>query len=153
MASSNNDDRSNTADPRNAATDPRGAAIQEQVRADHDALEQSQRRVEASVSADVRNTPVQHQDTGADRGMGTAATDASAAAKQDQVHADHDALQESARRVRASVPADVRNTPVQAPDRNANDANTAHDNAQAARESARRVEQSVEHPEIDPKGR
>ena len=89
-------DQFRTADPDSATTDPRNAAIQEQVRADHDSLKESSRRVEASVRDD-----------------GGAATDREAAAKQDRVRADHDRLEESARRVEASVPSDVRNTPVQ----------------------------------------
>jgi hypothetical protein len=47
------------ADPRHAATDPANAARQEQVKEDHDALQESARRVESSVPADVRDTPVQ----------------------------------------------------------------------------------------------
>jgi citrate synthase len=93
-------DRGHTINPDNAATDPRAAATQEQVHADHDALQESARRVEASVPDNVRDA-------------NQAATDSAAAATQDQVKADHDALQESARRVEASVPADVRDTPVQ----------------------------------------
>ena len=83
-------------DRNEAATDPRAAAQQEQVKADHDALVDSARRVEASVPSNQQP-----------------ATDARAAAKQDQVKADHDALVDSARRVEASVPAEVRDTPVQ----------------------------------------
>jgi hypothetical protein len=103
MSNPNNpNDRANDRDLNDArpevATDARAAARQEQVKADHAALEESARRVESSV----HSTPVQE-----------AATDPAAAAKQDQMKADHDALQESARRVESSVPADVRNTPVQ----------------------------------------
>jgi hypothetical protein len=75
---------------------------QDQVKRDHDALEESRRRVESSV-----NQP---------------STDREAAAKQDQVHADHERLEESARRVAASVPQDVRDTPVQ-PAENSRDDN------------------------------
>jgi hypothetical protein len=78
--------------PDHAATDPAAAAKQDQIRADHAALQESARRIDASQQT---------------------TTDASAAAKQDQVRADHDALEESARRVKSSVSADVRNTPVQ----------------------------------------
>jgi hypothetical protein len=84
------------ANPDNAAVDPKAAAQQDQVRADHDALEESARRVESSVPDD--NRP---------------ATDRNAAAIQDQVKRDHDALEESARRIDASVPSDVRDTPIQ----------------------------------------
>lgn len=52
------DDHSHHADPDHAETDPRDAAIQEQVRADRDALEETARRVRASVPANVRDTPV-----------------------------------------------------------------------------------------------
>jgi len=129
--------------PDHAATDPRAAAQQEQVRADHDALEEQARRVEASVPGG----------TGGTADPGRAATDPEAAAVQDRVRADHDRMQESARRVEASVPADVRDTPIQAanlgtqasadtsqPVRNVD---TARENADAARESARRVQDSV----------
>jgi hypothetical protein len=81
-----------------------------------------------------------------------AATDPTAAAKQDQIKADHDRLAESARRVEASVPAGVRDTPVQPAHatsatedtaQSLRNVDAARDNADAARESARRVEQSV----------
>jgi hypothetical protein len=82
-----------------------------------------------------------------------AATDPSAAAQQNQVKADHDALQEQARRVESSVPPDVRDTPVQRANpgtdatedtgRPVRNADAARDNADAARESARRVQDSV----------
>lgn len=120
--------------PNNAATDPRAAAQQDQVKADHDALQEQARRVDASVPPD-----------------GRAATDPDAAARQDQVKADHDRMQEQTRRVEASVPSDVRDTPIQAAnlgnaanDDNVRNADHARDNADAARESARRVEESVE---------
>jgi hypothetical protein len=114
---------------------------QDEVKANRDALRDQERRVDASVSADVRNTPVQ---SGADRANtasqdqvradhdaladqarrveasvpanGDAATDPNAAATQDRVKADHDRMQESARRVEASVPADVRDTPIKRAD-------------------------------------
>jgi hypothetical protein len=89
------------ANPDKAATDPNAAAAQEQVKRDHDRLEDSARRVEASV----RNTD------------GGAATDPDAAAKQDRVREDRDRLQESARRIEASVSDEVRNTPVQRAER------------------------------------
>lgn len=158
-------------DPRNAAIDPNAAAQQSQVKADHDALEASARRVESSVPADVRDTPIQRSDasagtvsgSGASSGgstgdvrradPGQAAVDPVDAARQDQVRADHDALQESARRVEASVSSDVRNTPVQHTDaatRASEDTteatrngDAARANADAARDSARRVEQSL----------
>ncbi|MEA2488912.1 MAG: hypothetical protein QOH21_704 [Acidobacteriota bacterium] len=119
------------ADPDNAAVDPRAAAQQEQVREDHDALEESARRVESSVPSN-----------------GEAATDREAAATQDRVKADHDRMQESARRVEASVPADVRDTPVQAANLGTG-SDTAHANAEVARESARRVEDSVRDEDRD----
>ena len=108
-------------DPNNAAVDPSAAAQQNQVKADHDALQESARRVQSSVSSDVRDTPVQPAER-AQRGRSAAtehvnpdraAPDPRAAATQDQTKADHDQLEESARRVDASVPASVRNTPVQ----------------------------------------
>ena len=114
------------------ATDARAAARQEQVKADHAALEESARRVESSVGAGLSTTPV-HE----------AATDPAAAAKQDQIKADRDALQESARRVESSVPADVRNTPVQ----QANDTvrsiadSTVPDDARSLREALNAVEE------------
>ncbi|HYR29025.1 MAG TPA: hypothetical protein VEU30_11210 [Thermoanaerobaculia bacterium] len=86
----------NRSNPDNAATDPRAAAVQDQVKRDHDALEESARRVESSVSS-----------------TGGAVTDPAAAAKQDRVREDHDRLEESARRVEASVPPEVRDRPVQ----------------------------------------
>jgi hypothetical protein len=58
------------------------------------------------------------------------------------VKADHDALQDQARRVDASVPASVRDTPVEPANRDAR-IDEARENADAARDSARRVEQSV----------
>jgi hypothetical protein len=109
------------ADPDRAATDPRAAAQQEQVKADHDRLEESARRVDASTAS------------------GGVATDREAAAKQDRVKADHDALQDSARRVEASVPADVRDTPVQ-PANFTRGADEARANADAMRDSVRRVD-------------
>ncbi len=131
------------ADPNNAATDANLAARQDQVKANRDALEEQGRRVDASVSADVRDTPVQGMGdtdrTNADRqdqikadrdalqeqarrvdasipANGEAATDPDAAASQDQVKADHDRMEEASRRIQASVPADVRDTPVQPAD-------------------------------------
>ena len=165
------------ADPNHAAVDPAAAATQDQVKADHDALEASAQRVESTVSADVRDTPVHRSDaasaggnatttgtTGTTSTTGTggdvrhanpdlATVDRDAAAKQDRVKADHDVLQESARRVEASVPESVRETPVQQPDRSNSsgddDAQSIRNledsrrNADAARESARRVEEST----------
>lgn len=96
MAATSSNDRSEGSTPRAAEVDPRAAATQDQVRADHAALEESARRVQSSVPAN-----------------GEAATDRDAAAKQDQVKADHDRLEESARRVESSVPPEVRDTPVQ----------------------------------------
>lgn len=121
------------ANPDNAATDPAAAAKQDQVRADHDALQESARRVEASAPANVRDPREAATDTAAAakqdqtradhdalqesarrvEASQQTTTDASAAATQDRVKADHDALEESARRVKSSVSADVRNTPVQ----------------------------------------
>jgi hypothetical protein len=121
------------------SNDPNNAASQDQVKRDHDALEESARRVEASVpsnqqpATDSRNAAKQDQvradhDALADsaRRVESSAsqptTDPDAAAKQDRVRADHDRLEESARRVEASVPADVRNTPVQPAQANEDDA-------------------------------
>ena len=127
------------ANPDNAAVDPRAAAQQDQVRADHDALEEQARRVESSVPS-----------------SGEAATDPDAAAAQDRVKADHDRMQDQARRVEASVPAGVRDTPVQAANlsnatedtaQSRRNVDAAHDNANAARESAQRVQDSV--PDAD----
>jgi len=50
------------ANPDHAATDPRAAAQQDQVKRDHDALEESSRRVESSVPPDVRDTPIRRND-------------------------------------------------------------------------------------------
>ena len=147
------------------AVDSAAAALQDQVRADHDALQASARRVESSVSADVRDTPIQRADQGigsGDENRGSdvrntdtppAAVDADAAALQDRVKADHDVLQDSARRVAASVPAGVRDTPVQPSDNDARptedtteatrNTDAARANADAARDSARRVEEST----------
>lgn len=79
--------------------DPHAAAQQDRVKADHDAIQESARRVDASVA-----------------GTGGVSEDARAAAQQDRVRDDTEALQESARRVDASVSSDVRNTPIQQPD-------------------------------------
>ena len=139
MTSSNDDNRGgNDGDRRriDPAVDVDAAAVQDQVRADAEALRASARRVEASVPAN-----------------GEAATDPDAAAIQDQIRADHDELQESARRVEASVSAEVRNTPVQpAGDgpratedttQARRNVDAAHANAEAAREGARRVDDSL----------
>lgn len=90
-----------------------------------------------------------------------AATDSRAAAQQEQVKEDHDALQGFARRVESSVPADVRETPIQHTDLNAgagdtqnsNGADAARRNADIARDSARRVEDSVSDTETDTSNR
>ncbi|HEX7153006.1 MAG TPA: hypothetical protein VF618_16080 [Thermoanaerobaculia bacterium] len=122
--------------PDHAATDPRAAAQQDQVKADHDALAEQARRVEASVPDNVTDPR-------------RAATDPEAAATQDRVKADHDRMAESARRVEASVPADVRDTPIQAANlgtasedeaQSRRNVDSARANADAARESARRTE-------------
>jgi hypothetical protein len=148
MSSNNPNDGGRTEDvnrvnPDNAATDPRAAAQQDQVKADHDALQEQARRVEASVPGGTGGTADQRH----------AATDPDAAAAQDRVKADHDRMQESARRVEASVPADVRDTPIQAANlgnqatedigQSSRNADAARDNADASRESARRVQDSV----------
>jgi hypothetical protein len=134
-----NDNNQRHANPDNAAVDPRAAAQQDQVRADHDALEEQARRVEASVPS-----------------SGQAATDPDAAAAQDRVKADHDRMEAQTRRVEASVPSDVRDTPVQAANlgnatedtaQSRRNVDAARDNANAARESARRVEESA--PDVD----
>ena len=90
----------NTINPDNAATDVRAKAQQDQVRADHDALQESARRVEASVPSNDQP-----------------ATDPVAAARQDQVRADHDRLEESARRVDATAPNSVRRADDDRPNR------------------------------------
>lgn len=144
------------ANPHDAAVDAVAAAQQDQVKADHDALQESARRVDASVSEDVRNTPIQaahRAGSDGDLGKNVAATDAAAVAKQEQVKADHDALEESARRVEASVTSDVRNRPIQPAGESLNasdddeaasrNADQARENADAARASARRVEESA----------
>lgn len=147
MTSSNNqNDRGNTGDvrhvnPDNAATDPNAAAQQDQVKADKNALQEQARRVEASVPGNTLDP--RH-----------AATDPGAAAAQDRVKADHDQLEDSARRVEASVPAEVRDTPVQPANlgthatedtaQSTRNADAARDNAEASRQSARRVQDSVD---------
>ena len=144
MASSNhtnsdgNGSDQRRAPPDRAAVDTEAAAKQDQVHADAQALRESARRVEASLPA-----------------HGEAATDPRAAAMQDQIKADHDLLQESARRVEQSVSAEVRDTPVQPmnhPARASDDnsqairnVDAAHENAEAAREGARRVNESLAH--------
>ena len=149
------------ADPDHAAVDPRAAAKQDQVKADHDALEASARRVESSVSSDVSDTPIRHtpvrddapRTTGLNRtNREFAATDPQAAARQDQVKADHDALEASARRVKASVPSAVRDTPIQQPANLASSSETVsqsdldetRENANAARDSMSRVEEDLD---------
>ena len=122
-ANSGGDDELRRTDRRDAAVDPDAAAVQDQVRADNRALREQARRVEA-------------------------ATDPDAAAVQEQVKADHDQLEEQARRIANSVPADVRDTPVQAMNQGTGEdatearrnVDSARDNADAARESARRVD-------------
>jgi hypothetical protein len=109
--------------PDNAATDTDAAAVQDQIKADAQALRESARRVEASLPED-----------------GEAATDPNAAAIQDEVRASHDELEEQARRVEASVPAAVRDTPVQP----ANTGTTASEDTTQAR---RNVEEAHEHAE------
>ncbi len=75
------DDReTHQADPSHAATDRGAAAQQEQVKRDHDRLEESARRVESSVPSSG------------------AATDAGAAEQQDRVAGNAGALRDSARR-------------------------------------------------------
>jgi hypothetical protein len=139
MTSTNRSDRGdNGGDERRTApaVDVEGAAVQDQVKADADALRASARRVDASLPAN-----------------GEAATDPAAAAIQDQIREDHDALQEQARRVEASVSEQVRSTPVQpagseppaSEDTTAarRNSDAAHANAEAAREGARRVDDSL----------
>jgi hypothetical protein len=109
MTSSNNrNDGGSTGDvrrvnPDNAATDPNAAAQQDQVKADHDALQESARRVESSVSADVRDTPVQPAN------LGTTATDDNAQSIRnvDDARRNADAARDSARRVEQSVPEEL----------------------------------------------
>jgi hypothetical protein len=165
--SGNNRDGVRRADPNQAEVDPQAAAAQDRVKADHAALEQSARRVDSSVSSDVRETPVGQDNEGQrfdSRPAGTgndlrtspqgAEIDPAAATRQDQVRADHDAMQESARRVAASVPDSVRDNPVrQANPSGANDAATdpraaalqdqVRKDHDALQESARRVESSI----------
>lgn len=136
--SGGNDSDERRARPDRAAVDTEAAARQDQVHADAQALRESARRVDASLPAN-----------------GEAATDPRAAAMQDQIRADHDRLQESARRVDASVSPEVRDTPVQpmnhaprASDDNSQairNVDAAHENAEAAREGARRVHESLPH--------
>jgi hypothetical protein len=145
MANSNDANSGNTGDvrrhnPDNAATDPNAAAQQEQVKADHDALQAQAARVEASVPRN--NQP---------------ATDPDAAATQDRVKADHDRMQAQSARIEASVPADVRDTPIERANlgntasedtaQSTRNVDAARDNADAARESARRVQDSVPDPQ------
>lgn len=119
-----------------ATTDPAGVAVQEQVRADHDALQEQAARVAATVPASVRNTPIQSSDVAAE-------------AIQEQVKADRDALQDQADRIAATVPASVRNTPIERAVSPVEDTearrngDAAHANAEAAREGARRVQAST----------
>jgi hypothetical protein len=123
--------------------------------------------VESSVSADVRNTPIRGSDSAGPAQTSTtgrigevrranpndAATDPVDAAKQEQVRADHDALQASADRVDASLAAGVRDTPIQHTDASSRasedttevtrNGDLARANADAARDSAARVDRSV----------
>lgn len=156
----NQNDRSqddvHRADPRDAATDPNAAAQQDRMKADHDALEESSRRVAASVPSEVRDRPIEASNLDRRDDAGTAervetrpaATDLDAAAQQDRIKADHDRMEASARRVEASVPAEVRDTPIgsgagntQASEDNSDasrNAENARKNADAAREADRR---------------
>lgn len=85
-------------DPENAATDPRAAAQQDQIKADHEALEESARRVQSSVPAEVRDTPIQpaNVDTAIDEAQLDRDLDAA------RRHADE--VREAARRLHESVP-------------------------------------------------
>lgn len=85
--------------PDHAATDPRAAAQQEQVKADKSALEDQSRRVEASVPAGVRDTPVQPSNAA---GQATEDT-AQSVRNTDLAHINAEASRESARRVQDSV--------------------------------------------------
>ena len=123
MTTPNDRDDVHRTNPDHAATDPRAAAQQDQVKRDHDLLEESARRVESSVSSDVRDTPVQPANRGADEARENA-----------------DAARDSARRVESSVSSETRDTPVQPANRGADE---ARENADAARDSARRVDESV----------
>ena len=158
-SSKNSDDTWNRgdverADPRRAATDPRAAAQQEKVKEDHDALEESARRVESSISAGAEGSFARESNAGNERHHAdpeNAAVDPAALQTQNRTKADHDALQESARRVNASVSAEVRDTPVQGTsgatgekdDASRPQLDEARENADAARESARRVADST----------
>ncbi|HEX8618931.1 MAG TPA: hypothetical protein VF911_15215 [Thermoanaerobaculia bacterium] len=158
MSSNDQNDSGNSgnvqrANPDNAATDTNLAAQQDQVRANRDALQEQERRVDASVSSETRDTPVQPMgDTNRDNAdrqdqmkadhdalqeqarrvdasmpaNGEAATDPDAAAMQDRVKADHDQMQEASRRIQASVPAEVRDTPVQPADTSRDDDSRRH---------------------------
>ena len=122
MKNTNNDDvrRANTERP---AVDREAARRQDEVKANHDALEAQARRVESSVSADVRSTPIGEMNR----------SDFEAAANQSRVHADHDAMEASARRVSASVSTSSEDA-TDARRRSAE----AHENAEAARRNNKR---------------
>lgn len=53
-----NSDNTRRADPQNAATDQENARRQEQVHRDHDELQRTKDRVEASVPSEVRDRTV-----------------------------------------------------------------------------------------------
>jgi hypothetical protein len=92
----NDDNRNHQTNPDHAATDPRAAAQQDQVKRDHDKLEESARRVEASVPAGVRDTPVQASHF---NNNNTATEDTTESQRNvDEARANADAARESARR-------------------------------------------------------
>ncbi|HEX8412237.1 MAG TPA: hypothetical protein VF883_25540, partial [Thermoanaerobaculia bacterium] len=70
-------------------------------------------RVENSVSADVRNTPVQPASNSGDDARDNAGA---ARGNADDARENADAARDSARRVENSVSSDVRDTPVQPAD-------------------------------------
>ena len=127
--------------------------VQENTRVNRE----SARRVEASAPADVRNRPIQASGAGT-AGEGSEDT-ARAVRNQQEIQENTRAANEQARRVAASVPPEIRNTPIQAagvgaPGMGGEDNTQAVRNMQEVRENtranaeqARRVEASTP-PEI-----
>lgn len=111
---------------------------------------ESARRVEASVPAAVRDTPIQASGVGT-AGQGSEDT-AEASRRQQEVHDSARASAEQARRVAASVSPEVANTPIQAsgvgaPGQGGEDNTQAvrnmqavQDNTRANAEASRRIE-------------
>lgn len=88
-------------DPENAATDPRAAAQQDQIRADHEALQEASRRVQSSVPPDVRDTPIQPAN------FAGAIDEAQLDRDLDDARRHADQVRETARRLEESVPEEV----------------------------------------------